>query len=82
MACNWLASMESPSVFCFMLHIEQLKYLIIFLSAWKMVLSLLLLNWLKNLFEPFGPAVVQCEHQGDKILKKFDSQSFPMIAIG
>jgi len=89
MARNWLASAELPSTFWYYAvcrAAEVCNYFPFHLEDGSFTTPFELVHHVKpdlrTMFKPFGLAVVQGECKGNESLKKFDSQSLPMIAIG
>lgn len=89
MARNWLASAELPSSFWyFAVHraSEVCNYFPFCLEDGTLTTPYELVHHkkpdLRTLFKQFGLAAVRHERHGDESIKKFESQSLPMIAIG
>jgi hypothetical protein len=89
MAWSWLAYAELPGSFWFYVVKRAAEICNYFptkleCGSWSTPLELAhkIKPDLRVLFKLFGVAAVRHEHNGDKALGKFDSQSVPMIAVG
>jgi hypothetical protein len=89
MARNWLAIAELPSTLWYYAvrrAADVCNYFPFCLEDGSFTTPFELVHHVKpdlrSMFKPFGLAAVRCERTGNESLRKFDSQSLPMIAIG